>query len=63
MYLNGRGVEKDEEKAFEWYEKSAKQNFAPAQSNLAWMYSNGIGVEKDEEKASEWYEKSGSPPE
>ena len=58
MYLKGRGVEKDEEKAFEWYEKSAKQNFAPAQFRLAWMYFNGRGVEKDEEKAFEWCEKS-----
>ena len=63
MYFNGIGVEKDEEKAFEWYEKSAKLNYIPAQLALAEMYSNGIGVEKDEEKASEWYEKSGSPPE
>ena len=38
MYLEGIGVEKDEEKAFEWYEKSAKLNYAPAQNNLSWMY-------------------------
>ena len=58
MYLNGIGVEKDEEKAFEWYEKSAKLNYAPAQLALAGMYLNGRGVEKDEEKAFEWCEKS-----
>ena len=58
MYLKGIGVEKDEEKASEWYEKSAKLNYAPAQYNLALMYFNGLGVEKDEEKAFEWYEKS-----
>ena len=58
MYSYGVGVEKDEEKAFEWYEKSAKQNYAPAQNNLALMYLEGVGVEKDEEKAFEWYEKS-----
>ena len=58
MYSNGIGVEKDEEKAFEWYEKSAKQNFAPAQLALAEKYFYGRGVEKDEEKAFEWCEKS-----
>ena len=58
MYSNGIGVEKDEEKAFEWYKKSTKLNYAPAQFALAWIYFNGIGVEKDEEKAFEWYEKS-----
>ena len=58
MYLNGIGVEKDEEKAFVWCEKSAKQNFVLAQFRLALMYLNGVGVEKDEEKAFEWYEKS-----
>ena len=58
IYLNGIEVEKDGEKAFEWCEKSAKQNFAPAQLSLAKMYSNGIGVEKDEEKAFEWCEES-----
>ena len=58
MYLEGVGVEKDEEKAFEWCEKSAKLNYAPAQFNLAWMYLKGVGVEKDEEKAFEWCEKS-----
>ena len=58
MYLEGVGVEKDEKKAFEWYEKSAKLNYALAQFRLALMYLNGIGVEKDEEKAFEWCEKS-----
>ena len=34
-YEQGRGVEKDTKKAFEWYKKSAEQGFADAQYNLA----------------------------
>src|SRR5256885_2330217 len=58
MYQFGLGVEKDEKKAFEWYELSAKQNNAYAQCRLGYMYQNGLSVKKDEKKAVEWYERS-----
>ena len=38
MYKHGRGVAKNPEKAEEWYRKSAEQDYAPAQNNLAVMY-------------------------
>ena len=34
FYMNGLGVDRDEDKAVEWLEKAAKQNHAPAQYNL-----------------------------
>ena len=46
------------EKAFEWYEKSAKLGNADAQHNLGVCYAKGEGVEQSWEKAFEWYEKS-----
>lgn len=58
MYEYGVGVEKDETKAFEWYQKVAILGHAKAQQNLGYMYENGQGVIKDEVEALFWYEKS-----
>ena len=57
-YYNGRGVEKDEQKAVEWYQKAAEQGYAQAQKNLGVCYRHGTGIEKDEQKAVEWYQKA-----
>jgi len=57
-YENGIGIEKDEEKAVEWYTKAAEQDVAEAQYRLGYCYENGTGIEKDEEKAVEWYTKA-----
>ena len=54
-FLNGQGVDKDEEEAAEWFEKSAKQGYALAQLQLAWLYMNGEGVDEDKERAAELY--------
>ena len=56
-YANGTGIEKDEQKAVEWYQKASDQGNAVAQFSLALCYENGIGVEKDEQKAFELYQK------
>ncbi len=37
-YLHGLGVDKDANKAFDWFEKSAKQGLNYAQSELAMLY-------------------------
>ena len=58
MYETGRGVEKDEAVAVEWYRKAAEQGCATAQCNLGVMYENGRGVEEDDIVASEWYRKA-----
>lgn len=51
----GQGVEPDLNKAFEWYEKAAKQGHALAQTNLAYFYLFGIVVKKDEKQAFKLY--------
>lgn len=38
MYRNGKGIRADEDEAMYWYTESAKQDYAPAQNNLAVMY-------------------------
>src|SRR5438105_2241479 len=45
-YSNGFGVEKDEQKTVEWYQKAAEQGNTGAQNNLGWCYENGTGVRK-----------------
>ncbi len=53
MYGNGKGVEKDHEKAFHWYQLAAKQDNSTAQFNLGTMHIFGL---KDYEKAFYWYQ-------
>lgn len=58
MYERGIGVEKDQAKAAEWYEKSAWQGYMDAQYNLALMYASGRGVDKDLDRAMIWLAKA-----
>ena len=57
-YANGMGVEKDEEKAVDWFFKAAEQGNANAQYNLGVCYHNGQGVEKDYARAVKSYRKA-----
>ncbi|RIB04046.1 hypothetical protein C2G38_2048766 [Gigaspora rosea] len=47
-YLYGKWVQKDEHKAFIYYQKSAEMGNARGTFNVGYCYRNGIGVEKDE---------------
>ena len=58
MHCYGLGTEQDYEKAFEWFERSAKQKNKFAQFSLANLYYYGSGVEKDLSQAFFWYRKS-----
>ena len=60
MYRKGEGVDKDFEQAFYWYERAANQNFAPAQTSLAYiyLYRKGEGEDEDLEQAFDSYEKA-----
>ena len=58
MYVTGKGVPKDDAKAFEWFQKAAAQGYALAQYDLGYMYAAGRGVPKDDAKAFEWYQKA-----
>lgn len=57
-YQNGEGVEKDNTKAVDWYQKSAEQGNSDAQANLGAMYQYGFGVEKSDSEALSWFRKS-----
>ncbi|RHZ89438.1 hypothetical protein Glove_14g36 [Diversispora epigaea] len=54
----GIGTKKDEDKAFQWYLKSAEGGNHMRQNKLGYCYQHGIGTTKDEEKAFQWYLKS-----
>ena len=57
-YHNGDGVEKDDEKAVEWYTKAAEQGHPDAQYTLGMVYGypwSYEGVVQDFKKAVEWF--------
>ena len=59
MYAQGRGIERDDSKAREWWEKAAKQGFPPAQTGMGLLYTYGKnGVPHDDKKALEWFKKA-----
>lgn len=58
-YSNGDGVEKNLEKAFEWFLKSAEQGQLNSIMNVGgWCYLWGNGTTQDNEKALYWMEKA-----
>ncbi len=57
-YSTGINVEKDKNKAAEWYRKAAEQGYASGQWNLAFLYIRGEGVEQDDKKARELFQKA-----
>lgn len=55
FYLEGRGVEKDSDKAVSLYRQAADKGYARAQFALGLCYEYGDGVEKDINEAVKWY--------
>ena len=58
MYLKGRGVEQDDDRAFRLIKASAQKRYAPAQFYLGQMYALGIGVQQSRNRALKWLEAS-----
>ena len=58
MYLDGEGVDKDEKKALELFNKAAEQGNEIAMYNIGVMYQYGIGVDQDHDKSVIWYTRS-----
>ena len=58
MYLEGDGVDRNYEKAFNYLLKAAKQGNGNAQSAIAGMYFDGKGIQRDEEEALFWSNKA-----
>jgi len=57
-YYFGKNVKVDYSKAFTYFQKSAKKNYAPAIFNLGIMHLKGQGVPKDTQKAVPLFEQA-----
>lgn len=56
MYALGLGVERDAERAFEWYLRASMKGHPGAQSGLGWYYELGLGMPApDLVRAYLWY--------
>ena len=53
-YLNGEGVEQDDEEAVKWFRKAAEQGYPIAEFHLGMRYYDGRGVEKNLTDAFKW---------
>ena len=47
MYAGRNAVEQDDQQAYEWHKKPAKQGYVKARFNLGLLYMHGLGVEQD----------------
>lgn len=54
MFASGNGAELNDDKAFYWYDKAAKQGYADAQFSLATIYKNSGQMEQ----SIIWYKKA-----
>lgn len=57
-YTHGKGIEKDEKRAFTHLQTAAKANLPVAMYNLACAYFSGKGVDLDFPTAAEWFQKA-----
>ena len=56
MYAMGLGVPRDDERAFDWYLRSALKGHPGAQSGIGWYYEVGRGIPApDLVRAYAWY--------
>ena len=53
-YVEGRGVEQNNERAVHWFRLAADQGHAEAQYSLGIMYIHGDGVTQDFSRAAHW---------
>lgn len=58
MYASGFGVDRNTEKAMQWYLKSAENGDVYAQGNLAYAYLYGEGVSENLDKTKYWAKKA-----
>lgn len=57
-YLEGKGVEKSEKEAVNWYRKAAEGGNRKSQFMLGACYEKGWGVKQDNEMAAIWFRKA-----
>jgi TPR repeat protein len=56
MYDQGAGVDRNLEKAADWYRKAAEKGFIDAQTNIGIMYYHGLGLPRDHDEAAKWFQ-------
>ncbi len=57
-FADGRGLARDAKSATAWFERSARQGYAPAEYRLGSIYEKGNGAPTDATQAIAWYEKA-----
>ena len=57
-YMKGDQVEKDLDKAIEWWKKAAEKGYAEAEYKIGVCYHFGFGIKKSHKLARYWYEKA-----
>lgn len=55
LYYGGKGVERDPERAHDWYLRAATGGFPRAQYKVAEMYESGDGIRADLPRAHFWF--------
>ena len=58
LYADGRGIEKDEVKAFDLYLEAANKGLATAQYKIGQCYFLGKGIKKNEGMAFRWFRRA-----
>ncbi|MCS3526497.1 tetratricopeptide repeat protein [Acinetobacter johnsonii] len=58
LYVHGKGVKQDYEKAYTYFVKAMDKNVPEAINSIGFMYFNGFYFKRDLKKAREYYEKS-----
>lgn len=57
-YLLGRGVPRNESKAFHYFSQGANEDDPFAENELAYMYASGKGTSQNDAKALYWYQQA-----
>jgi TPR repeat protein len=61
IYREGYGgISRNYKAAFDWYLKSAMQDYPNAQASVGWLYREGLGVDRDYAKSLDFYRKGAS---
>jgi len=55
LLRQGKGIERDPERALYFYERSGRAGLVASQVNSAFMYLDGDGIPQDYKKASFWF--------
>ena len=58
MYAEGKGVERNDATALNWFKRAAEGGNAAAQYNVGASYAGGVGVAQDDAEAAKWFKRA-----